>query len=210
MSFGIVEVMWVFVNRNGNERRPTCAVMLATPRWFDTPCKESYSPSEYENISGIRETKVWIPILWKEGGGKEEEYGCYELVFIYLLISIPVYFSCLFTRSFSCSFADFYFIIYLCVFNYLFTSLFMNLFNYLSLYMYLFTYLFMQLFLFDRLCGLVVRVSGYRSRGPGFDSRPYQIFWEVGCLEGGPLSLVRTIEELLEWKSSGSGLEKRD
>jgi hypothetical protein len=31
-----------------------------------------------------------------------------------------------------------------------------------------------------RLCGLVVRVSGYRSRGPGFDSRPYQIFWEVG------------------------------
>jgi hypothetical protein len=28
----------------------------------------------------------------------------------------------------------------------------------------------------DRLCGLVVRVSGYRSRGPGFDSRRYQIF----------------------------------
>jgi hypothetical protein len=28
----------------------------------------------------------------------------------------------------------------------------------------------------DRLCGLVVRVSSYRSRGPGFDSRPYQIF----------------------------------
>jgi hypothetical protein len=26
------------------------------------------------------------------------------------------------------------------------------------------------------LCGLVVRVFGYRSRGPGFDSRPYQIF----------------------------------
>jgi hypothetical protein len=25
-----------------------------------------------------------------------------------------------------------------------------------------------------RLCGLVVRVSGYRSRGPGFDSQPYQ------------------------------------
>jgi hypothetical protein len=23
----------------------------------------------------------------------------------------------------------------------------------------------------DRLCGLVVRVPGYRSRGPGFDSR---------------------------------------
>ena len=28
----------------------------------------------------------------------------------------------------------------------------------------------------DRLCGLVVRVSGYRYRGLGFDSRRYQIF----------------------------------
>ena len=28
----------------------------------------------------------------------------------------------------------------------------------------------------DRLCGLVVRVSGYRDRGLGFDSRRYQIF----------------------------------
>jgi hypothetical protein len=46
--------------------------------------------------------------------------------------------------------------------------------------------------------GLVVRVSGYRSRGPGFDSRPYQVFLEVGGLESGPLNLVRTIEELLE------------
>jgi hypothetical protein len=62
----------------------------------------------------------------------------------------------------------------------------------------------------DRLCGLVVRVSGYRSRGPGFDSRPYQIFWEVGGLERGPLSLVRTIEELIEWKSSSCGLENQD
>jgi hypothetical protein len=26
------------------------------------------------------------------------------------------------------------------------------------------------------------------------------IFWEVGGLERGPLSLVRTIEEILEWK----------
>jgi hypothetical protein len=64
----------------------------------------------------------------------------------------------------------------------------------------------------DRLCGLVVRVSDYRSRGPGFDSRPYQTFWEIGGLEWewGPLSLMRTIEELLEWKSSGSSLENRD
>ena len=28
----------------------------------------------------------------------------------------------------------------------------------------------------DRLCGLVVRDSGYRYRGVGFDSRRYQIF----------------------------------
>jgi hypothetical protein len=28
----------------------------------------------------------------------------------------------------------------------------------------------------DRLCGLVVRVCGYRSIGPGFDFRGYQIF----------------------------------
>jgi hypothetical protein len=45
---------------------------------------------------------------------------------------------------------------------------------------------------------------------PGFDSHPYQIFWEVVGLERGPLSLVTTIEELLERKSSGSGLEIRE
>jgi hypothetical protein len=28
----------------------------------------------------------------------------------------------------------------------------------------------------DRLCSLVVRVPGYSFRGPGFDSRCYQIF----------------------------------
>jgi hypothetical protein len=55
-----------------------------------------------------------------------------------------------------------------------------------------------------RLCGLVVRVSGYRSGGPEIDSRPYQIFWEARGLERSPLSFVRTIEELLEW-SSGRG-----
>jgi hypothetical protein len=61
----------------------------------------------------------------------------------------------------------------------------------------------------DRLCGLVIRVPGYRSRGPGFDSRRYQIFWKVVGLEWGPLSLVSTIEELLGRKSSGFGLESR-
>jgi hypothetical protein len=57
------------------------------------------------------------------------------------------------------------------------------------------------------LSSLVVRFPGYRFRGSGFDSRRYQIFWEVMGLERGPLRLVRIIEELLEWKSSGSGLE---
>jgi hypothetical protein len=61
----------------------------------------------------------------------------------------------------------------------------------------------------DRLCGLMVRVPGYRSRGPGFVSRRYQNFREVVGLERGPLSVVRIIEELLEWKRSGSGLENR-
>jgi hypothetical protein len=34
----------------------------------------------------------------------------------------------------------------------------------------------------------------------GFDSHRYHIFWEVVGLERGPLSLVRTIEKLLEKK----------
>jgi hypothetical protein len=59
----------------------------------------------------------------------------------------------------------------------------------------------------DRLCRLVVTVPGYRSRGPGFDSRRYQIFWEVMALEGGSLSLVRIHEELLEWKVAAPVLE---
>jgi hypothetical protein len=46
----------------------------------------------------------------------------------------------------------------------------------------------------------VVRVPGYKSRGLGFDSLRYQIFGEVVGLERGPLSPVRIIEELLEWK----------
>jgi hypothetical protein len=46
-----------------------------------------------------------------------------------------------------------------------------------------------------RLYGLVVRVPAYRARGPCFDSRRYQISWEVMGLERGPLSLMRIIEE---------------
>jgi hypothetical protein len=59
----------------------------------------------------------------------------------------------------------------------------------------------------DRLCDLVVRVPGYRSGGPGFDSRHYK---KLLSLERGPLSLVSTTEELLGSNSSGSGLESRE
>jgi hypothetical protein len=43
-----------------------------------------------------------------------------------------------------------------------------------------------------------------------FDSRHYQIFWELVGLERGPLSPVNKTKELLEIKSSGSGLESRE
>jgi hypothetical protein len=60
----------------------------------------------------------------------------------------------------------------------------------------------------DRLCGLVVRVPGYRSRGPGSIPGATR-FSEVVRLERGPLSLVRIIEELFQG-NSGSGLENRN
>jgi hypothetical protein len=50
-----------------------------------------------------------------------------------------------------------------------------------------------------RLCGLVVRVLGYRSGGQGSIPRRYLKKKVVG-LERGPLSLVSTIEELLNRK----------
>jgi hypothetical protein len=57
----------------------------------------------------------------------------------------------------------------------------------------------------DRLCGLVVRVLGYRSGGPG--SIPGTTRFsekkkgkQVVGLERGPLSLVSTTEELLDRK----------
>jgi hypothetical protein len=52
--------------------------------------------------------------------------------------------------------------------------------------------------LFDRLCGLVVRVLGYRSGGPG--SIPGTTKKNVVGLELGGLSLVSTTEELLDRK----------
>jgi hypothetical protein len=50
----------------------------------------------------------------------------------------------------------------------------------------------------DRLCGLVVRVLGYRSGGPG--SIPGTTGKKVVGLERGPLSVVSTTEELLDRK----------
>jgi hypothetical protein len=71
-----------------------------------------------------------------------------------------------------------------------------------------------NLYRFLKLLGPPLWSSGQSSclqiQRSGFDSRRYQIFCEVVGLERGPLSLVSTIEELLERKSSGSGLESRD
>jgi hypothetical protein len=50
----------------------------------------------------------------------------------------------------------------------------------------------------DRLCGLVVRVLGYRSGGLG--SIPGTTKKNVVSLERGPLSLVSTTEKLLDRK----------
>jgi hypothetical protein len=60
----------------------------------------------------------------------------------------------------------------------------------------------------DRLCGLVVRVLGYRSGGPGLI--PGTTKKKGMGLERGPLSFVSTTKELLERKSSGSCLENRE
>jgi hypothetical protein len=51
---------------------------------------------------------------------------------------------------------------------------------------------------FDRLCGLVVRVLGCRSGGPG--SIPGTTKKKLVGLERGPLSLVSTTEEQLDRK----------
>jgi hypothetical protein len=61
----------------------------------------------------------------------------------------------------------------------------------------------------DRICGLVVRVLGYRFGGPGsipgttrFSEKKKERDKgkQVVCLERGPLSLVSTTEELLDKK----------
>jgi hypothetical protein len=61
---------------------------------------------------------------------------------------------------------------------------------------------------------IAILSSGQRSwlqiQRSRFDSRRYKIIWEAVGLERGPLSLVSTIEELLERKSSGSGQDNRE
>jgi hypothetical protein len=52
--------------------------------------------------------------------------------------------------------------------------------------------------------------SWLQTQRSGFNSQHYQSFWELVALEQGQLSLVSTIEELLERKSSGSVLKNRD
>jgi hypothetical protein len=59
----------------------------------------------------------------------------------------------------------------------------------------------------DRLCGLVIRVPGCKTRGPGFDSRRYQIFWVAVGLQRGPLSPCEDKWGAIWKKSSGSGLD---
>jgi hypothetical protein len=54
----------------------------------------------------------------------------------------------------------------------------------------------LYIFLADSLCGLVVRVLGYRSEGPL--SIPGTTRKKAVGLERGPLSLVSTTEELLD------------
>jgi hypothetical protein len=44
----------------------------------------------------------------------------------------------------------------------------------------------------------------------GFESRRYQIFWEVVGLQRGSLSLASTTDELLGRKSGGSSIESRE
>jgi hypothetical protein len=50
----------------------------------------------------------------------------------------------------------------------------------------------------------VVRVPGYRPRGPGFDFPFYQLLRVVVGLKQSPFSLIRIIKEVLEEKIAAS------
>jgi hypothetical protein len=74
----------------------------------------------------------------------------------------------------------------------------------MNVYIYIYIYIYVR-----RLCGLVVRVLGYRSGGPGSIPGTTRKENVVG-LERGPLSLVSKTEELLGGKRICSGLESRE
>jgi len=55
-----------------------------------------------------------------------------------------------------------------------------------------------------RLCGLVVRNSGYSYSSLGFESRSYQIFCIAMVLERGPLSLTASVVYWLDFLATVS------
>jgi hypothetical protein len=61
----------------------------------------------------------------------------------------------------------------------------------------------------DCLCGLVVKVPGYRYRGPGSIPGATRFFLRSRGLERGPQSLMMIIEKLFQG-NIGSGLENRN
>jgi hypothetical protein len=79
---------------------------------------------------------------------------------------------------------------------------------------------------FNRFEGKIMLISMLNKQNVGMWGISYVVYWSeflatdpevTGSIPGatifserGPLSLVRITEELLEWKSSGSGLENRD
>jgi hypothetical protein len=58
---------------------------------------------------------------------------------------------------------------------------------------------YIYIYFYDRLCGLVIRILGYRSGGPGSITGTARKKKLVGLYRG-PLSLVSTTEELLDRK----------
>jgi hypothetical protein len=74
-------------------------------------------------------------------------------------------------------------------------NIFVSIYIYIHKIDFLFHY---SCFHLDRLCGLVDRVLGYRSGGPG--SIPGTTKKKVVGLERRPLSIVSTTEELLDRK----------
>ena len=73
--------------------------------------------------------------------------------------------------------------------------------------MWICMYVCMYIYIQDRLCGLVVRVSGYRYRGPGFDPRRYQWVWNG--VHSASWASWDQLRSYLNEKSSGSRSRKQ-